>query len=220
MRKPWRRRNTPKSDLIDRYNLPPEKVSVVYNGLRPELFDTDADSRPACLDADRYFLFVGTFAPRKNLQTVVRAFARIHTDVPERLVVVAYPDERQETIRELARSLKVLDKMAFCSGLTNAELAYLYRHATGLLLLSEYEGFGYPPLEAMATKTPAIVSDSTSLGGGGRRCRDHRRMSRLRCGRRRHAALKSRETVSRAAGEDWRSQGQAVYLVEQREAVE
>ncbi len=72
---------------------------------------------------------------------------------PEKLVVVAYPDERQEAIRELAHDLlNVLDKIAFCSGLTNAELAYLYRHATGLLLLSEYEGFGYPPLEAMATR--------------------------------------------------------------------
>lgn len=152
-----------KSDLIDRYNLPAEKVSVVYYGLRQELFETEADSKPACLNADQYFLFVGTFAPRKNLETVIRAFARIHSDVPEKLVVVAYPDERQEAIRELARSLNVLEKISFCSGLTNAELAYLYRHATGLLLLSEYEGFGYPPLEAMATKTPAIVSDSTSL---------------------------------------------------------
>ncbi len=152
-----------KSDLIARYSLPSDKVSVVYYGLRSELFDTGADSRPACLQADRYFLFVGTFAPRKNLETVVRAFAKIHKDVPEKLVVVAYPDERQATICELARSLEVLDQMAFCSGLSDAELAYLYRHSTGLILLSEYEGFGYPPLEAMATKTPAIVSDSTSL---------------------------------------------------------
>lgn len=152
-----------KSDLIDRYKLPPDQVSVVYYGLRPELFDTGADSRPACLDADRYFLFVGSFAPRKNLETVVRAFAKVHADLPEKLVVVAYPDERQSAIHTLARSLNVLDKIAFCSGLTNAELAYLYRNATGLLLLSEYEGFGYPPLEAMATRTPAIVSDSTSL---------------------------------------------------------
>jgi glycosyltransferase involved in cell wall biosynthesis len=152
-----------KSDLIDRYNLPEDKVSVVYYGLRAELFDADADSRPACLEAARFFLFVGSFAPRKNLETVVRAFATIHAEVPERLVVVAYPDERQQTIRELAKSLNVLDKLAFCSGLSNSELAYLYRHATGLLLLSEYEGFGYPPLEAMATRTPAIVSDSTSL---------------------------------------------------------
>jgi glycosyltransferase involved in cell wall biosynthesis len=152
-----------KNDLVYHYKLEADKVSVVYYGLRQELFDADDDSKPGCLDVDRYFLFVGTFAPRKNLETVVRAFARIHTEVPEKLVVVAYPDQRQESIRELARSFNVLDKMAFCSSLSNSELAYLYRHATGLLLLSEYEGFGYPPLEAMATRTPAIVSDSTSL---------------------------------------------------------
>ena len=152
-----------KSDLVERYKLPADKVSVVSYGLRQDLFDAESDSRPACVDSERYFLFVGTFAPRKNLETVVRAFARIHPEVPEKLVVVAYPDQRQELIRELARSVGVLDKISFCSGLTNSELAYLYRHATGLLLLSEYEGFGYPPLEAMATSTPAIVSDSTSL---------------------------------------------------------
>ena len=105
-----------KSDLVDRYHLPPEQVSVVSYGLRPELFDTGADSRPACLDADRYFLFVGTFAPRKNLETVIRAFAKIHADVPEKLVVVAYPHERQAAIRELARSLQRSGQDGFLFG--------------------------------------------------------------------------------------------------------
>jgi glycosyltransferase involved in cell wall biosynthesis len=54
-------------------------------------------------------------------------------------------------------------KVEFVSGLDVEQLASLYCRATALVLLSEYEGFGYPPLEAMACGTPAIVSDCSSL---------------------------------------------------------
>jgi glycosyltransferase involved in cell wall biosynthesis len=150
-------------DVIEQYGLDPARVAVVYNGLREELFDPQFGSKPEGLEPSPYFLFVGTFSPRKNLETVIRAFARVHAEVPEKLVVVAYPDRWQEAMRQLAAELGVLHKLVFYSGLKNSELTYLYRNATGLILLSEYEGFGYPPLEAMATGTPAVVSDSTSL---------------------------------------------------------
>jgi glycosyltransferase involved in cell wall biosynthesis len=152
-----------RADVIQQYGLEPDRVDVVYNSLREELFDSSAGTKPEGLGASPYFLFVGTFAPRKNLETVVRAFARAHCEIPEKLVVVAYADRWQESIRRLAQELGVLEKIVFYSGLKNTELKYLYRNATALFLLSEYEGFGYPPLEAMASGTPAIVSDSTSL---------------------------------------------------------
>ncbi|MGC2110059.1 MAG: glycosyltransferase family 1 protein [Candidatus Korobacteraceae bacterium] len=161
-----------RQDVIEQYGLAPDQVSVVYNSLREELFNPGLGTAPPPgFGLSRYFLFVGTFAPRKNLETVIRAFARVHPHLPEKLVVVAYPDRWQESSQQLARELGVLDKMVFYSGLKDSELTYLYRHATALVLLSEYEGFGFPPLEAMATGTPAIVSDSTSLaelaGDGG-----------------------------------------------------
>jgi glycosyltransferase involved in cell wall biosynthesis len=152
-----------RQDVIEQYGMDPARVAVVYNGLREELFDPEFGCKPEGVVPSPYFLFVGTFAPRKNLETVIRAFARVHTDVPEKLVVVAYPDRWQEGMRQLAAQLGVLPKLVFYSGLKTSELTYLYRNATGLILLSEYEGFGYPPLEAMATGTPAVVSDTTSL---------------------------------------------------------
>ena len=111
-----------------------------------------------------YFLFVGTFSPRKNLKAALAAFATISPFIPECFVIVAYPDRWADDIRELSVRLSVAGRITYRSGLTTEQLIGLYRHATALVLLSEYEGFGLPPLEAMAIGTPSIVSDSTSLG--------------------------------------------------------
>lgn len=157
-----------RQELIKTYNLPPDRVSVTSTGIRPELFEAANNAQEQVVDAP-YFLFVGTFSPRKNLKTVVRAFAEIAAVVPEKLVIVAYPDQWKDEIVGLAAQLNVSSRLMYHSGLTNEQLMGLYRNATALVLVSEYEGLGAPPLEAMAVGTPVIVSDSTSLAevGGG-----------------------------------------------------
>ncbi len=155
--------NHTRADLIREFGVEPNKVAVVHNGLRSDLADDSNDRRPPGLHDGRYFLFVGTFAPRKNLRTVIEAMAKVRRDIPEFLVIVAYPDRwKPETIR-LIKEVGLSDRVVILSGLHDFEMSYLYRHAMALFLLSEYEGFGYPPLEAMLTGTPAVVSDSTSL---------------------------------------------------------
>ena len=150
-------------DLVRVFSLPEENVAVIYPGIREEFFALDPAIPPPGFEADKYFVFVGSYVPRKNLGTVVRALARIASDVRENLVIVARDDPRSAAIQALADDLGIRARLRFLRGLTTPELAYVYKHATALVLLSEYEGFGYPPLEAMATGTPAIVSDSTSL---------------------------------------------------------
>lgn len=150
-------------DVIERFGLQASQVTLVYNGLRQQFFDPEFGSEPEGWSSQAYFLFIGTFAPRKNLETVIRAFAQIHAEVPEKLAVVAYPDRWQQSMQHLAAELGVEDKIVFYSALRHSEVGYLYRHATALILLSEYEGFGFPPLEAMAMSTPAVVSDTTAL---------------------------------------------------------
>jgi glycosyltransferase involved in cell wall biosynthesis len=152
-----------RQDLIKHYGLDPSRVRVVYNGLRESLFQDTCCREIAQLKGSGYFLFVGSFSPRKNLDTVVRGFAKIMEHVPERLAIVAYPDERKAALLHLATQCGVSERLVFLSGLADAEMNFAYRNATALVLLSEYEGFGYPPLEAMAVGTPAIVSDATSL---------------------------------------------------------
>ena len=155
--------NHTRADLIREFGVEPKRVAVVHNGLRFGLADDTDDRRPPGLHEGRYFLFVGTFAPRKNLRTVIEAMGKVRREIPESLVIVAYPDRWKPEITRLIKEVRLSDRVVILSGLHDCEMSYLYRHATALFLLSEYEGFGYPPLEAMLTGTPAVVSDSTSL---------------------------------------------------------
>lgn len=150
-------------DLANAYSVPEEKIAVIYGGLKDEFFAAESAVRPPGFELDRYFVFVGSYAPRKNLDTVIQALARIASDVREDLAVVARDHPRATELRALAGQLGLGDRIRFLTGLAVSQLAYVYQHATALVLLSEYEGFGYPPLEAMAMGTPAIVSDSTAL---------------------------------------------------------
>ncbi len=152
-----------RNDLLQHYKVDPAKVHVAYNGIEQDSPYTPAEQPPADFPNGPYFLFVGTFSPRKNLQSVIRALAKVQDRVSESLLVVAYPDKWTKQCLRLAGELGVRNRIIHLHGLTDEELFYAYRHATALFLLSEYEGFGFPPLEAMLAGIPAVVSDSTAL---------------------------------------------------------
>lgn len=152
-----------RSDILRHYKLTPGSVHVAYDGVLRSSEDQSPEHRPAGYPSEPYFLFVGTFSPRRNLVTVIRALAKIRDDVRESLLIVAYPDKWASGCLRLAKELGLRDRIVHMSGLTNQEMGFVYGHATALFLLSEYEGFGLPPLEAMLAGSPAVVSDSTAL---------------------------------------------------------
>jgi glycosyltransferase involved in cell wall biosynthesis len=152
-----------RSDLLQHYKLDPTSVHVAYDGVLQTTEDQSPEYEPVGFPSEPYFLFVGTFSPRKNLETVIRALAEIRDHVRESLLIVAYPDKWTSGYLLLAKELGLCDKIVHMSGLTNREMSFVYSHATALFLLSEYEGFGLPPLEAMRAGAPAVVSDSTAL---------------------------------------------------------
>jgi len=102
-----------------------------------------------------YFLFVGGTEKRKNLSTVLDAFASL--DGFELRVVGAHEASPVHDARREQRGVRWLGRV------DEAELVELYRHATALVFPSRYEGFGLPVLEAMARHTPVITSTSSSL---------------------------------------------------------
>jgi glycosyltransferase involved in cell wall biosynthesis len=139
---------------VGRFAAPLEVVPI---GLERAWFERPAG--PAPLDAP-YLLFVGNLKPHKNLARTLAAFASIAERVPHVFVVVG-PGDGDAFARALPAS--VAARVRFAGVVDDAELKRYVAHASGLVLASLYEGFGLPPLEAMALGVPVLVSRAASL---------------------------------------------------------
>ena len=111
-----------------------------------------------------YLLYVGNFRPHKNLDGLLQAYARL----PDRLkghalVLAGRPDAWAEAAAETARGLGLEGRVRLVGGVSPADLPCLYSGATLFVFPSLYEGFGLPPLEAMACGTAVVSSDRTAL---------------------------------------------------------
>jgi glycosyltransferase involved in cell wall biosynthesis len=113
---------------------------------------------------DKFLLYLGTLEPRKNLAMLVRAFAHLKREYPDALLVLAgglgwLADEIFATIEECG----VKDSVLLPGYVAAEEKALWYAAATAFAFPSLYEGFGMPPLEAMACGTPVVTSNAASL---------------------------------------------------------
>ncbi|MFQ6100789.1 MAG: glycosyltransferase family 4 protein [Anaerolineae bacterium] len=155
-------------DLIAAYDVPPEKVTVIYEAadsrFRPQPPETVAAVQARYGLPERYLLFVGTIEPRKNLARLLGSFEAVHAEgLTDGLVIVGrrgwlYGD----FFARLERS-PVRDAVIFPGYVPDEHLPALYAGAQALALPSLYEGFGLPVLEAMACGTPVACSDTSSL---------------------------------------------------------
>ena len=159
-----------KADLIDLYNTPRDKISVLYSGVNPRFRRVED---PAALQAVRlkyglanisYILSVGTVQPRKNYSRVVQALAALRQTGRDLHYVIAggsgwLQDELWETIARTGMQ----DCVHLLGLVADDDLPALYSCARSLLMASLYEGFGLPLLEAMACGTPVITSNLSSL---------------------------------------------------------
>lgn len=162
--------NNSAHDLQELYGLPPDHIRVVTVGVSSE-YGADVDvNQVKALKArlrisDRpYVLFVGGADPRKNHRTLVRAFARCRQELKDHvLVLVGDAVHRFGNYSDSVRAEGLEDSVR-CPGRVSAEdLRLLYSGAAVFVFPSLYEGFGMPVLEAMASGTPVITSDSTAL---------------------------------------------------------
>ena len=140
-------------DVVSELGVARERIRVAYPGVDPRF-------RPEGPRADLgapYVLTVSTLEPRKNLDTLLRAFALLREDKPELLLAVAgttAPGERAPVAPPGVRLLGYV---------SDEELAPLYRGASAFAYPSRFEGFGIPVVEALASGTPAVVSAHASL---------------------------------------------------------
>ena len=165
-----------RDDLLRTLKLPPEKVHVIYEAAASS-FRPVTDR--ACLDAlrrkydlpEQFLLFVGTLEPRKNLRRLVRALRRIRRNgYRQPLVLVGADGWKLADLHAEIEHLGLKDAVRFTGYVPAEDLPGLFSLATLFVFPSLYEGFGLPPLEAMACGTPVLTSNSTSLAeicGGG-----------------------------------------------------
>lgn len=152
------------------YGLPETRIRVVPNGVSPEFaLRAGSDSVRAARDkfemGDRpYILFVGGADPRKNHRTLVRAFARCRQELKDHvLILVGDAVHRFGSYQDSVRAEKIEDAVRCPGRVSSEDLRLLYAGAAVFVFPSIYEGFGMPVLEAMASGTPVVTSNTTSL---------------------------------------------------------
>ena len=159
-------------DLLERYKLPADKVFVVPLAAGPE-FHPVVDKKQLELVKQRYgisehfILAVGNLQPRKNLSRLIEAYARLRAQLDgnaiPKLVIVGRAKWRASDLFDQALSRGLQSVIMFTGYVSDEELALLYGAADLFVYPTLYEGFGLPPLEAMACGTPVICSDTSSL---------------------------------------------------------
>ena len=157
-------------DLVDLLGAPREKITTIHLGVDPGLKRVDDDAQLARVAA-RYgirapfALAVGTIEPRKNYERLIRAFAQSHAKPggPAQLVIVGRKGWLYEGVFEALSRARLGDAALILERVGDGDLAALYSMASMLVTPSLYEGFGIPPVEAMAYGLPVIVSDGGAL---------------------------------------------------------
>ncbi len=153
-----------RQDLMVRLGVRSEKMRVVHNGLGPEFKpppseQEDSPWRERHGAGRPYFLYVGNHKAHKNIPRLLEAFSLVRKEAQVRLLLTG----RGEALESLVRKLEIEEDVVFTGWVEREEMPRLYHGALALVFPSEYEGFGFPPLEAMACGTPVITSDCSSL---------------------------------------------------------
>jgi glycosyltransferase involved in cell wall biosynthesis len=148
-----------RDEIVEVFGVPAEKVTVAHNGVDPVFLDPAVRSSPV---EPPFFLAVGNLQPRKNLAMLVRAYRRaleLEPGLAERLVIVGQEWFAAEELHRETADLMAAGKVVFTGYVGDGELVGLLRSATAFIYPSVYEGFGLPPVEAMAVGTPVLVGD-------------------------------------------------------------
>jgi glycosyltransferase involved in cell wall biosynthesis len=159
-----------KRDILRFVDVPPEKIDVIYNayderfGIEPPE-DVVTRVRERYQLHDPFVLYAGNVKPHKNLERLIEAFDLVRKRGLDHLKLVLIGDEisKYAALRRAVHSHQLHKYVRFLGYMPQETLAVLYRLAGVFVFPSIYEGFGLPPLEAMASGTPVVTSNVSSL---------------------------------------------------------
>ncbi len=154
-----------KQEIIDFFTIPPERVNVVHEGVN-DLTIGEAVAPDGVEWNFPYFFFVGTIEPRKNIVRLIKGFmefVRMHPDTDMKLVIAGKLGWKFHNVVSLLEDPAVAQRVLYVGYVSQAEKAFLYRHAFALTYPSLFEGFGLQLLEAMHAGVPLITSNEGAI---------------------------------------------------------
>lgn len=154
-----------KQDLVRYYRLPESKIVVIYNGFNHFLSSNnskgDLGEGTQQNHYGDYVLYFGNFSPHKNLERLIQAVALTRKQMDINLVLVGSSDSAK--CKKVTKRLGIQENVFILGHVSDGRLSEILQKAKAFVLPSLYEGFGMPPLEAMAAGVPVAVSQTSSL---------------------------------------------------------
>jgi glycosyltransferase involved in cell wall biosynthesis len=167
--------NSTRDDLINIFNLDASRISVVHNALDERFSPAENGvDRKTVLERyqihDPFILYSGRIRPHKNVHRLIEAFAVLKSELRDdeqyrnlKLIVIGDELSRHQYLRLTVVRSGVQQDVRFFGFVPNSILQVFYQSAVLFAFPSLYEGFGLPPLEAMASRTPVLASNTSSL---------------------------------------------------------
>ena len=166
-----------KDDLINFYKVPENKIFISYQSCNPIFQQTISREYKAVVKKryhlpDKYFLFVSSIAPRKNLITICKAMVLLKDKMDIPLVVIGNGKKEKEEVKKLMHHNGIANRLILLNEMpasketvftTAADFPAIYQQALALVYPSIFEGFGAPLLEALWSGLPVISSNTSSL---------------------------------------------------------
>jgi len=163
--------NSTKKDIVDVWDINPDKIKVVFAGIDFEIFKKRDPSecsnmRKKYALPNKYLLYVGGLDPRKNIETLLMAFNHVSKYNTNLYLVIVGDYTKSKYFKKFSMiidRLKIRNRVIFPGFVPDEDLSCMYSESDALLFPSIYEGFGIPVIESLACGTPVITSRTSSI---------------------------------------------------------
>lgn len=150
-----------RSEALDILKIGSDRIVTIPNGFNSSIFNTG--DQPSTYAGKKYILFAGSIEPRKNIIRLLMAYSMLPENIQKDFSLVLAGFQGWDNMQAMDLLEKLKGRVSYLGYVSDVELASLYRNASCFVYPSLYEGFGLPPLEAMACGCPVVVSKAASM---------------------------------------------------------